>query len=305
MSNYSKCIVIALIFTSNFCFAENLKVLEDSMAFYQEKIAQAIDYDNREKANKQFLRLIKVAFLDEELFEYPFDKLEKVSTLTSPDGAFRIFNWNIPRDYHQNDYYCFIVFPVKKGPPDVVELSDSSMLSQDNENISILPSEWYGALYYQIIPGNSKRNKIYTLLGWDGNDAITSKKVIETLSINKDEIKFGEPLIKESENALPKKRKVYEYSSEVSMLLEYRPEEDIILLDHLMPVNGSLEGNFQFYGPGLSYDAFERKDGLWVLSENFNFNRPKSEEPANFNVPGGADKKTTRSEINPLTGKPR
>ena len=47
------------------------------------------------------------------------------------------------------------------------------------------------ALYYKIIPVIKKNKTYYTLLGWDGNDMFSNKKIIEILEFKKSKLQFG------------------------------------------------------------------------------------------------------------------
>ena len=60
-------------------------------------------------------------------------------------------------------------------------LTDKSADIKNPENTVGEASKWYGMLYYKIVPVKIKRKKYYTLLGWDGNDKITAKKIIDVL----------------------------------------------------------------------------------------------------------------------------
>ena len=40
-------------------------------------------------------QLKEVLVNNKESFEYPFDSLKSMSKITSPDGEFRLFNWNV------------------------------------------------------------------------------------------------------------------------------------------------------------------------------------------------------------------
>jgi hypothetical protein len=63
-------------------------------------------------------------------------------------------------------------------------------------------------------------------------------------------------------------RVVFEYSARVSMSLRYDAAKKRIVFDHLSPAKPSFEGNYEFYGPDFSYDAFAFIDNYWVLEEN-------------------------------------
>jgi hypothetical protein len=50
----------------------------------------------------------------------------------------------------------------------------------------------------------------------------------------------------------------------------------MIVFDHLSPANESYTGNYQYYGPDLSFDALRFENGIWELKENIDVrNRSK------------------------------
>ena len=70
----------------------------------------------------------------------------------------------------------------------VIELRDAHRNIKNSEYKTLNNRNWYGALYYKIIP--LKRGR-YTLLGWNGKNGITTQKVIETMSLSRKSAKFG------------------------------------------------------------------------------------------------------------------
>ena len=98
---------------------------------------------------------------------------------------FRIYNWNLPIANGSNLYFCFLQIPEKssKNTFRIIELRDLSDSIPDPEHSALIrPSNWYGALYYKIIPERSGTGMIYTLLGWEGTSLSEMQKIIEILS---------------------------------------------------------------------------------------------------------------------------
>ncbi len=124
--------------------------------------------------------------------------------------------------------------------------------------------EWPGALYYRVIPFHSSLSgeKRYILLGWDGHDKLTTKKMIEVLSFGKGgRIQFGAPIF--ASPGRTKSRVLFEYTSKATMSLKYQEDNDRLVFDHLSPKSPNLKGIYEYYGPDLSYDAYYAKDGMW------------------------------------------
>lgn len=129
--------------------------------------------------------------------------------------------------------------------------------------------EWYGALYYDIIMTKKRRKRYYTLLGWRGQDAMETQKILEIINISRnDEVTFGSKMIEVDPKQKPQHRYIMRYNAEVFATMRHEKRPERILMDHLVPRDENMEGIYQFYGPDLSYDAFTFKKGKWILEKD-------------------------------------
>jgi len=212
------------------------------------------------KYNKEFLAVLDTVLSAELSFYYPFDSLTQIARLTSPDNKFRIINWNIYKGDGAYFYFGFLQsFVSKDGKYEYFKLVDRSAGIKNPETYIGEPDKWFGMLYYGKI---IKNEDYYTLLAWDGNDKITQKKFIEILYFKDN----GDPVFGKDVFKMPKKnprRIVFEYSSEITMSLKYNEDKRMIVFDHLAPKDPFMEGQYQFYGPDFSYDAFDYSKGKW------------------------------------------
>lgn len=219
---------------------------------------------------KAFEETVREIISYNEAFDFKFDSLGKlISTIKSPDEAFRIFNWNMQYgDYEEQKYYCLIM---KKDPKTgnfvTIELWDKSEdMGMQVEFDALTEKKWFGCLYYKIIPLKKGSNTIYTLLGWDGNNMLSNKKVIETMKFYRsDRVKFGEAMFK-SEEEKTKRRVIFQYNKQSVMSVKYQEtkKEQMIIFDHLSPTSPNLEGMKDWYVTDLSFDAFVLNNGKWV-----------------------------------------
>lgn len=235
------------------------KNLEEKLKIIQNKIYNATSDSLKMAYNREFLALLDTALVAELSFSYPFDSLKQIGRLYAPDKTFRIINWNIPKTDGTHLYFGFIQSYDKKSKRYLVEkLLDKSGTIKNPETHIGSPEKWFGMLYYDII----KTGDYYTLLAWDGNDRLTSRKYIDVLYFksNGDAV-FGKDVFK-----MPRKnprRIVFEFSAEIVMSLKYNDSKDMIIFDHLAPRDEFMEGQYQYYGPDFSYDAFEYSKGKW------------------------------------------
>mgnify|MGYP001194914717 FL=1 len=213
--------------------------------------------------NQEFRTEIKAAI--EQNLEFEFDSIPSFGHVNSPDKKFEIYTWNILKEFDEYEYFAFIKF--KKG--EVLELSDQSRLLLSPEFKITKTDNWFGALYYQIVPvKNKKKERYYVLLGWDGNTGSSLKKVIDVLYFNEriGDWQMGKKIFGPPFRGIT--RFFLEYSSEVKASLKYHDKEERIVFDHLIPLNSGLEGVFEFYVPDLSFDGFEFRDDYWYFIQN-------------------------------------
>lgn len=267
----------------NVARAESLDSLEAHMAGFQKEISQGATDAARQAASDSLRTLLIRAFSQKGVFEYPFEKLIRMATTTSPDGAFRLFNWNVPHLDGTQSYYAFILFPERGG---YTELIDSQELKLELENKTLEPDQWYGALYYEIFPVEYKRTTYYTLMGWDGNTKLSTKKVLDVLNIDKkNKVTLGRPIYQTKDGFV--QRRIFEYAESARITLRYLKPKEAIVFDRLEPEQPGLEGQYAFYIPGTAYNGYVlNRQGLWELHEFFDMSRPKSAETgAQFNFP--------------------
>jgi hypothetical protein len=222
-----------------------------------------LDLFKRETAANQFADSLYNLIQNEASFEFPFDSLSNIGKIYSPNHRMRIYSWNIPIGVDQNVYYAIIQYYAKLEKK-YYTIKMQSVIDQKGI-VSI--ENWPGALYYEIVETKHAGQIYYTILGFDLNNMITNKKVIDVVSIdNFDEFYFCHQLIQYNKKMMD--RLVFEYSEKASMSLRYSDDKKMIVYDHLSPEKPSMEGNYQFYGPDFTYDGLKFEKGIWVSYSN-------------------------------------
>jgi hypothetical protein len=246
---------------------EGLVAIEDSLVVYLKQLRASKEKTDLDKYNRKFSELLEQGLSLKGAFDYPFDSL-RIGTIKSPDKAIRLFNWNVELPDETHKYYCFVMrYDERKKEYNVTKLKDMSHAMYRPEQKSLDAEKWYGAIYYKIIPIVSRGRKHYTLLGWDGNNKFTTKKIIDVMYFSGNNIKFGAPIFKDEKQF--KRRVIFEYSSDVIVSMKYHPakkkdDPELVIFDHLSPVNPSMEGMYEFYYPDLSFDAYKFEGGKWI-----------------------------------------
>ncbi len=205
---------------------------------------------------------------DESLFDDKFIGLEKLSTLVSNDKNLKICTWNIQlRNGVQKMYGAVATRQNRDSEISTALLNDDRDNIKNPERVQLSPQKWFGAVYYDIIEFNDKKEKLYILLGYNGNNHFSKIRVIEVIRImGNNKVVFGSPIFTYEKDT--KRRVVFEYSSRVNMMLRYDPKVKMIVFDHLAPAEPMFEGDYRHYGPDFSYDGFSFKNGkLNFISE--------------------------------------
>lgn len=265
--------------------SETLAMLEDSMYAAQQVMATSEDDDEKFAASEKFRTFLIEALNSDGCYEYPFSKLTSVGTMVSPDDKFRLFNWNVARFNETHKYFCFVLTKnAKTGIYDWFELIDQERPIDKIETRFLTAENWIGCLYYEIIPvKKSKRSTYYVLLGWDGNDKITTKKIIDALSFERNGPRFGAQVFKDEKAT--KKRVVLEYSSEVMVSVKYHHDMKSIIMDHLSPSDPSMTGVYAMYGPDLSFDSYRLHKGKWELKSDIDIRIERKDNKRPYNDP--------------------
>ena len=260
-------------------------LFEDSLAKVAPAILNAKTDSEKKSANARFLKTLERVLRHDGSFAHPFKSLKTIAILESADGKFRLFNWNRPLNNGTYKYYGIVqTAPSKKETSRLYIFESIEEKLPQPEMTTLNIKNWYGALYYKLIPMKNKGQRVYTLLGWDGNNNLTTKKIIDVLHFSDVGVpKFGLPLF-EIDDQL-KSRLIFEYRNMAVMSVRYYAKGKRIVVDHLSASDESLKGNPQFMAPDGSYDAYRFKKGKWRLEKDFDAKNDKSIIGNKYNEP--------------------
>ena len=221
----------------------------------------------KETRNEVFRAKMELVLQNKQALLYPFSKLTTVGFIDSPDNQIRIINWNVEMDDFSHKYNCFILHIDKRSKKYYVsELIDNTEGMQSQPSGILTAQEWYGALYYKIIPVKKGRRTIYTVLGWDYHSSLSQVKLIDAIYFAGKNIKLGNPIFKSEKQSM--NRVFFEHSKKTSMSLKYEAERSRIIFDHLSPESPSMKKFRSFYVPDMTYDAFVLSGNKWILNED-------------------------------------
>ena len=254
------------------------KAYEDTLIKLGKRIWACRDDSSRIIANNNFFQKFRSVLSLHGSYKYPFDSLKDISHLKSDDNRIRITSWNIPINNGSYRYFGFL----ETAGGELFPLLGKSSEIQGWQNLKLPAEKWYGAVYFKIIKVSYSKTDYYTLLGWDGHDAVSNYKLIDVLTLDvKGNPSFGSPVFKTAEGV--KNRVIIEYAEKANALLRYDYQTQLIprgktfkkkktwmiVTDRLIPMDPSMKGIRKYYVPaGDTYDAFIFRDGFWTLVED-------------------------------------
>ncbi len=271
-------VLLTLVFLLPLC-AQDTAVI-DARIVRINAMAQALASSGRDaqrdSLNHVLKQELKSVLEGEDAPTVSLDSL-RLSRIDAPDGTFRLITWNVPRD---NGTYLYegILLHLNGRKRTLHELRDMTPEITSPEVPELGPDRWYGALYYQMVPVKRGGKTYYTLLGWKGHDRVETRKVIDVLHFKGGMPCFGAPVF--GSGKLRKTRQVFGYSFQATMSLRYEAEQNMIVLDHLSPIRADLEGQYAFYGPDMSFDAYIWDKDHWRFERDIDArNRARSDKP--------------------------
>jgi hypothetical protein len=250
----------------------NAEEAELKLSLLYGQLAQSED-DARSDSICEAMRQTWISSFDQpEVFDYPFTQL-KFCTLISKDHHIRLLNWNLPYRDGTYKYFCFLlVWDDSQKNFTWHELLDTMHEPEKPESRFLTTEKWLGALYFEIIPMTRKgKSSTYTLLGWDGKDNLTTRKIVDAITISGDKIRLGANLFEYAGDS--RKRIILEYSNEVSASVKYFPKKNCIVMDHLSPKNPMMQGIYADYGPDGTYCLFELKKDKWIFMDEIDISQ--------------------------------
>lgn len=246
----------------------SLDALQDSLRAMSYDIINGKTESLRQQRNDAFIPQLVNVLKTKYSFYYPFDSIRTMAKVYPKDSSFRIFTWPLESDNSTFRHFGVIQMNTKDGSLKLFPLFDNSDFSYNTDTITNNKG-WIGCLYYGIIQRHYFNAEYYTLFGWDANSQTSQKKIAEMLTFKNGEPVFGGPYFSFAEDTVPKptrNRFILEYKRDAVATLNYDPEMDIVIFDHLISETGE-DQKRHTYVPDLDYEGFKWKAGKWVHIE--------------------------------------
>ena len=268
-----KQILFSIILLCNFKFS-NAQLSVDSIGISLQKLAIQIiedsNFENRYIVDSVFTRSFVKTLNTPNSFNYTFDSLKTVSQIISPDKKFKIFSWQLKLNDDTYLQRAALQMNTLDGKLKLFPFFDKSETFEAPEIEICNRKKWMGAIYYDIVLTEYNNDKYYTLLGFDDFNNFTSRKIIEVIRFEKDEIVFGGNYFvypkDETYPDSPIERFVYYYKKGSNAYIKYNSEYKQIILSELSSTNNDLKMKSTLVPTGNEV-FFVWKNGKWVMPE--------------------------------------
>ena len=204
---------------------------KELMTHYQSELNQlygqvftAPTDNERYHANESVLQLLSEALAEENSFKWQWDFGNRVSVLTASDNKFRIFTWPVVNDAGEYECFGFVqALNEKTKEYDISQLNDRSDDIVNRQEEVLGPERWLGAVYQELIVTTYEGRTFYTLLGWNGVDCLTQRRIIEPICFKSggSQPQFGQNLFRKEPNL---RRVVLEYTKTAMVTLRYEEQ---------------------------------------------------------------------------------
>lgn len=255
---------------------------EDSLKMFANQILNGRNVETRFAADSQFTRTLVRALRIKNSFYYPFDSLVSIARVVPKDSSFKIFTWQLVINGDIIRQHGAIQLNTPNGSLKLFPLIDKTDLIKNIDDTITSNLAWIGALYYKVVEEKALGKNYYTLLGFDDNNMVSDRKIIDVLTFKDGQPVFGGPYFSFQNNSLHKgviDRYVMEYKKNASPKLSFDNEMDIIIFEHLISETGEPQKKYT-YIPDGDYEGLKWKDGKWVHIEKiFNQITPEGHEP--------------------------
>jgi hypothetical protein len=256
---------------------------EDSLKNFADNIVFAQDPETRFHADSNFIRMLVRTLKQKNSFNYPFDSLQTISRLYSPDSAFRVFTWQLKKDEYSFYHRGAIQMKTADGSLKLFPLHDVAPFSDRLLDSVRTAKNWVGVIYYRIVLKTFANKKYYTLLGYDDYSSASTKKWMEVMTFDENgEPVFGGKYISFKDDTTKKPVQIrfnIEYKKEAATTFNYDPELDMILFDDLVSENNE-PTHKETYIPDGDFQAFKWENGQWVhVDKVFNYKLKDGEFP--------------------------
>lgn len=275
---------------------------EDSLISLRNSVMSASSELQRYELNEDFMNLLESILWEPNSFKFNWDSTKNFAVVTSPDKLFKIFTWFVPKDDFTYENFGFLqVYNDHRKKYVIYPLYDKrNSIDYPNTHIGD-QNNWYGAVYFRVVPLVAKNKTYYTLFGWNGNNLFTNQKIIEVLHFRSDQSPvFGANIFKKYPSKVS--RVILEYAKNSVLALKYEKQayeqstgkkdpktkkmiyetvwDNLIIYEELAPLEDGLDGISAYLVPESSLNqGFVADNGKWLYLPRVKGYNPDVKKP--------------------------
>ncbi len=279
--NKKQFFLFLLLFSIINCNAQtaiNKKILQSAelvLGKFAFDIVNAEEMVDRLRADSFFTKNLVQALKTPYSFNYAFDSLKTVSRLYAPDSSFRIITWQLMKDFTYYRYKGAIQLKTSDGSLKLIPLFDGTDFTEKPIDSVRSNENWIGALYYNIVQKKYNNKNYYTLIGYDENDARSTKKWMEVLTFdNNNQPLFGGKYFIYPNDPIKPPQPAYrfclEFKKEANAKLNYDAAIDKIVFAKLVSETGEISKKHTLVPYG-TIEGFRWEFGKWIYIPNIEF----------------------------------
>lgn len=261
-------------------------IFGQGIRFYADVMINAAHPENRKLAATEFSNLFQAALDAPQSFHQSFEELEWVSIEYPDDRTFRTLTWQLDEGNGKYSYDGYIQSHDGKSH----RIKGKQGIGSDKINRVIEWDQWRGGIVYKILTMSSNGAPQYYLLAFNQVDQFTKQKSLEPLQFKDGEVILGaEGLFEQGDSKRKAHRLALTYSADSNTSITYKEASNHLVLDHLIPMMGRIQGQGPTQVPDGSYVAYElQPDGSWKFLEKL-YDQKFTEPPRGGLKSGGKD----------------
>lgn len=242
---------------------------------YISEFNRLTDYETSDQEKQSLsLELTDALVRDLQQADFIIDSLSvrQLKLVSSADEALRLVTWHYSLSDATSQYGGIILYGEQ-----VLSLRFNDMpIAVDKEYTQ---DNWCGGIYYDVIPVEKKGKTFYTLLAWDGNNGVTSKKIIDVLSFDKKGRPiFGFPFFENGR--MMAHRAIIEYPASNSMLLEYDAQQNEIISNALFANDDKFTDVSGYSSVSDDFNVYRFENSKWMFYANVDLRLNKKDSKA-------------------------
>ncbi|HMQ08232.1 MAG TPA: hypothetical protein PKC30_13095 [Saprospiraceae bacterium] len=241
----------------------DIHVMVKNIEFYSDITANASRISTRLRANDSLLHYMDLFIHHPDAFNVILENKAWISEKGDAGHGFKVYTWHLEVENGHFEYFGYIL----SRTLGVIPLSNNGYEVRDSEYMELSPSEWLGAMYYNVTSHRGAEGLPYFILyGITRVNPFTIRKTAEVLSFPGDQVVFGKEVFyskDESSRVDVKSRIVIQYSSDAQVTLNFHEGLGMIFFENLIPRMGTRPGQGPTWVPDGSYRGYIPENGVW------------------------------------------